>query len=81
MDPFCKHISKRLLSSKAPSHEADTFTHIKGLNYKHVKDSSQRFLVLVIPKSWHFTVCVEAYDKVGHQGVNKTYHLVKHQYY
>ena len=38
MDPFCKHLSKRLLSGKAPSHEVDTFTHIKGLPYKHVMD-------------------------------------------
>ena len=30
-DPFCKSISKRQLSGKAPSHEVDTFTHIKGL--------------------------------------------------
>ena len=41
MDPFCKHISKRLLSGKAPSHEIDTFTHIEGLIYKHVMDSNQ----------------------------------------
>ena len=27
-DPFCKHISKRLLYSKAPHHEFDTFTHV-----------------------------------------------------
>ena len=31
--------------------------------------------------SWCFTVLVEAYDKLGHQGVNRTYHLIKHQYY
>ena len=80
-DPFCKHISKRLLSGKAPSHEVDTFTHIKGLIYKHVMDSNQRFLALVIPKSWHFTVLTEAHDKLGHQGVNRTYHFVKCQYY
>ena len=35
-DPFCKHISKRLLSDKEPSHEIDTFTWIKGLIYKQV---------------------------------------------
>ena len=40
MDPFCKHISKRLFSGKAPSHEIDTFTYIKGLIYKHVMDSN-----------------------------------------
>ena len=30
-DPFCKCISKWLLNSKAPQHEFDTFTHLKGL--------------------------------------------------
>ena len=44
-------------------------------------DSNQRFLALAIPKSWCFTVLVEAHDKLGHQGVNSTYHLVKCQYY
>ena len=81
MDSFCKCISKRLLSGKAPSHEVHAFTHIKGFTYKHVMNSNQRFLVLVNPKSWCFTVLIEAQDKLGHQGVNRTYHLVKHQYY
>ena len=80
MDPFCKHISKRLLCRKAPSHKVDTFMHIKGLIYKYIMDSSQRFLALVIPKSWCFMVLVEAHDKFGYQGVNRTYHLIKHQY-
>ena len=80
MDPFCQHISKRLLSGKTPSHEVTTFMHIKGVIYKHVMDSNQRFLALVIPKSWHFTALIEAYDKLGHQGINRTYHLVKCQY-
>ena len=67
-DPFCKCISKRLLNGKAPHHESDTFTHIKGLLYKHVSDAGKQFLTLVIPKSWKFTVLVEAHDKLGHQG-------------
>ena len=80
MDPFCKYISKRLISGKVASHEVNTFTHIKGLIYKHVMDSNQRCLALVIPKSWHLTVLIEAHDKLGHKGVNRTYHLVKCQY-
>ena len=76
-DPFCKCISKWLLNGKAPSHEVDTFTYIKGLLYEHVMDSNQKFLLLVIPKSWHFTVLVEAHDKLDHQGVKRTYHLIK----
>ena len=65
-DPFCKCISKRLLNGKAPHHEFDTFTHVKGLLYKHVTDTGKRFLALVIPKSWKYTVLVEAHDKLGH---------------
>ena len=74
-DPFCKHISKRLLNGKAPQHESDTFTHVKGLLYKHVSDAGKQFLTLVIPKSWKFTILVEAHDKLGHQGNNCTYCL------
>ena len=80
-DPFCKCISKRLLNGKAPHHEADTFTHVKGLLYKHVSDAGKQFLTLVIPKSWKFTILVEAHDKLGHQGNNWTYCLIKQQYY
>ena len=79
-EPFCRYLSKRLLTGKAPLHEVDTFTHIKGLLNKYVMDSNKKFLALVIPKSWHFTVLVEAHDKLGHQGVNRTYHFIKQKY-
>ena len=59
------------------THGVDTFTHIQGLPYKHVMDSNQKFLALVIPKSQCFTVLVEAHDKLGLQGVYRTYHLIK----
>ena len=80
-DPFCKRISKRLLNGKAPHHESDTFTHVRGLLYKHVSDAGKHFLALVIPKSWKFTILVEAHDKLGHQGITHTYCLIKCQYY
>ena len=57
-DPFCKHISRRLLNGKAPHHEFDTFTNVKGLLYKHIMDDGKKFLALVIPKSWKYTVVV-----------------------
>ena len=80
-DPFCKHISKCLFNRRALQHETDIFTHIKGLLYKHIMDSGQKFLALVIPKSWKYTVLVEAHDKIGHQGNSGTYCLVNRQYY
>ena len=79
-NPFCKQISKCLSNGKEPQHETEFFTHIRGLLYKQVTDSGQRFLALVIPKSWKYTVLVEAHDKLGHQGNNCTYCLIKHQY-
>ena len=80
-DPFCKCISKRLLNGKVPHYEFDTFTHVKGLLYKHVTDAGKKFLTLVIPKAWKYTVLVEAHDKLGHQGNSCTYCLINHQYY
>ena len=80
-NPFCKQISKCLSNGKAPQHEMDLFTHIKGLLYKHIMDSGQKFLAIVIPKSWKYTVLVEAHDNLRHQGNTRTYCLIKHQYY
>ena len=80
-DPFCKSISKRLLNGKAPHHEFDTFTHMKGLLYKHVTDAGKQFLTLVIPKSWMYTVLMEAHNKLGHQGNSCMYCLIKRQHY
>ena len=80
-DPFCKWISKHLSNGKAPKHGMELFTNIMGLLYKHIKDSGQKFLALVIPKSWKYTVLMEAHDKLGHQGNTHTYCLIKQQYY
>ena len=44
-------------------------------------DSGKQFLALVIPKSWKYTVLVEAHNKLGHQGNSCTYCLIKRQYY
>ena len=43
--------------------------------------AGKNILTLVIPKSWKYTVFMEAYDKLGHQGNSHTYCLIKHQYY
>ena len=80
-DPFCKCISRRLLNGKAPYHKFDTFTHVKGLLYKHITDAGKKFFTLVIPKSWKYTILVEAHDKLGCQGNSHTYCLIKCQYY
>ena len=80
-NPFCKRISKCLSNGKAPQHETNLFTHVRGLLYKHVTDSGQKFLALIIPKSWKHTVLVEAHDKLGHHRNTHTYCLIKCQYY
>ena len=81
MDPFCKHIMKRLLNKTAPKHELDTFFIHNGLLYSYVSDHSKDFCTLVIPKAWRCTILVETHNKMGHQGNNRTYSLIKQQYY
>ena len=81
LETLLQRQSKHLLNRKATQHETDIFTHMKGLLYKHVTDSGQKFLALVIPKSWKYTVLVEVHDKLGHQGNSSTHCLIKRQYY
>ena len=54
---------------------------MKELLYKHVTDSNQTLLALIIPKAWKYTVLVEAHDKLGHQGATQVYCLIECQYY
>ena len=80
-DPFCKCIMKRLLNKTAPKHELNTFFIHNGLLYRYASDHSKDFCALVIPKAWRYTILVETHDKMGHQGNNRTYSLIKRQYY
>ena len=74
MDPS---ISKWLSNGKAPKHEANLFTHVKGLLYKHIMSANQTFMALIIPKAWKYTILVEAHGKLRHQGITCTYCLIK----
>ena len=78
-DPFCKCIVKRLLNKTAPEHELKTFFIHNGLLYRYASDHSKDFCALVIPKAWGYMILVETHDKVGHQGNNRTYPLIKRQ--
>ena len=80
-DPFCRCISKCLFNGKALQHETDVLPHVKELVYKHVMDSGKQFHSLVIPKSWKYTVLMEAHNKLGHQVNSHTYCRIKRQYY
>ena len=80
-DPFCKRIMKRLLNKTAPKHELNTFFIHNSLLYRYASDHSKDFCALVIPKAWRYTILVETHDKMGHQGNNRMYSLIKRQYY
>ena len=81
-DPFCKRIVKRLLNKTAPKqHELKTFFIHNGPLYRYASDHSKDFCARVIPKAWRYTILVETHDKMGHQGNNRTYSLIKRQYY
>ena len=74
MDPFCKRIMKRLLNKTAPKHELDTFFIHNGLLYRYASDHAKDFCALV---AWRYTVLLETHDKMGHQGNNRMYSLIK----
>ena len=76
-DPFCRCITKRLLNKTAPKHELKTFFIHNGLLYRYALDHSKDFCTLVIPKAWKYMILVETHDKMGHQGNNRTYSLIK----
>ena len=80
-DPFCRCIMKRLLNKTAPEHELKTFFIHNGLLYQYASDHSKDFCVLVIPKAWKYMILVETHDKMGHQGNDCMYSLIKQQYY
>ena len=80
-DPVCKCIVKRLLNKTAPEHEMKTFFIHKGRLYRYASDHSKDFCTLVIPKAWRYTILVKTHDKIGHQGNNRTYSLIKQQYH
>ena len=69
-DPFCKCISKRLLNmAKHPTTRFNTFTHVKGLLYKHCHRCWKEIPCIGYPKTMKVChVLVEAHDKLGHQG-------------
>ena len=75
-------ISKRLLNGKALTMNLILLLMSKdyyiNMSWMLVKSS---LLALVIPKSWKYTVLMEAHDKLGHQGNSCTYSLIKCQYY
>ena len=76
-DPFCKCITKRLLNKTAPKHELNTFFIHNGLLYRYASYHSKDFCALVILKAWRYTIPVETHDKMGHQGNNRMYSLIK----
>ena len=71
------NIMKRLLNKTAPKHELNTFFIHNGLLYRYASDHSKDFCALVIPKAWRYTILVETHDKMGHQGNNRMYSLIK----
>ena len=80
MDPFYKCIWKRLSNGKTPQYEADLFLEIRIILQTH-HGCNQKFLALIIPKVWKYTVLVEAHDKPDHQEVTPTYCLIKCLFY
>ena len=66
MDQFCKCISRWLPNGKTSWYEADLFTHIKGLLYKHVMDAKSEIY------GTHHTRSLEIYSISGNTWQTQT---------
>ena len=81
-DPFCKCISQKTAKWQSTPPQVSYLHSCKGTSIQaHVTDAGKKFLALVIPKSWKYTILVEVHDKLDHQGNSCTYCFIKHQYY
>ena len=76
-----KNIQTLIKQKRTTAWTTDLFTHVRGLLYKHINDSGQKFLALIISKSCKYTILVEVHDKLGHQGNTCSYGLIKCHYY
>ena len=75
-------VSPNIFKWKEPQNmRLTSFSMLKDYYISMPTDSNLKFLTLVIPKAWKYTVLVEAHYKLGHQGATHAYCPIKCQYY
>jgi transposase InsO family protein len=78
-DPFCKHLLDVLetgqMIPKKPYYLSD------GILFRWISDNEQNFEAIVLPKCLEPAILILSHDEMGHNGSNRTYLMLRRQYY
>ena len=78
-DKFCKHIISMLKSGKL--HTNNPYYIEENVLKRCIEDNKQRFEVVVLPQTLTGPTLQLAHEGLGHNGIPRTYALLRQQYY
>ena len=78
-DKFCKNILNMLASNKLQN--KNPYYIESGILKRYIDDNKQRFEVIVLPQTLTQPTLQLANEGLGHNGIPRTYALLRHQYY
>ena len=78
-DKFCKDLLNQLESGKLSPY--NPYYVEKGILKRYIDDKKQRFEVIVLPRDFIGVALQLAHEGMGHNGVPRTYTLLRRLYY
>ena len=78
-DKFCKNILNMLASNKLQN--KNPYYVESGILKRYIDDNKQRFEVIVLPQTLTQPALQLAHEGLDHNGIPRTYALLRHQYY
>ena len=78
-DKFCKNILNMLTTNKL--HNKNPYYIENGILKRYIDDNKQRFEVVVLPQTLTEPALQLAHEGLGHNGIPRTYALLRWQYY
>ena len=78
-DKFCSNIIQQLETGKLSS--GNPYYLEEGILKRYVDDHKQRFEVIVLPRDLTPATLRLAHEEMGHNGIPRTYALLRRLYY
>ena len=78
-DKFCKNILNMLANNKL--HNKSLYYIENGILKRYINDNKQRFEVIILPQTLTQLALQLAHEGLGHNGIPRTYALLRWQYY
>ena len=78
-DKFCKNILNMLTSNKLQN--KNPYYVESRILKRYIDDNKQRFEVIILPQTLTQPALQLAHEGLGHNGIPRTYALLRHQYY